>query len=89
MYEKSPAYVHLLLYQCQRCDEPIAISVKSDEANPEGVDGDLIDVPCKCGSVNKSFGAEAKCHWVASWESSSNLERPRLRMNGTEGLGTD
>ena len=63
MYEKAPAAcVHLLLYQCQGCDEPIAISFKSDEANLEGVDGDLIDVPCKCGSANKSFGAEAKCH---------------------------
>jgi hypothetical protein len=87
MHRHAPAYGHLLLYQCQQCDEPIAISVKSDEANLEGVDGSLFDVQCKCGSLKKSFGAQAKSHWVSLWENSPNIDPPRPRIDGDEELG--
>ena len=74
MLGKAPAFLHLLVYQCQECDEPIALPVKSDEANLEGTDADLVDVQCRCGWLRKSLGMEAKRHLVISWGNSSNTE---------------
>ena len=76
MLGKAPAFLHLLVYRCQECDEPIALPVKSHEANLEGIDADLVDVQCRCGLLKKSLGMEAKRHLVVSWGNSSNTEGP-------------
>ena len=35
-------YIHLLLYRCKRCQEPLAISVMSEECNLERIDGHML-----------------------------------------------
>ncbi len=74
MHKRVVPYVHLLLYQCQECAEPVALAVKSDEANLERIDGDFNEVQCKCGWFKKLLGVEAKSHMVTVWGNSANLE---------------
>jgi hypothetical protein len=61
-------YTHLLLFRCKRCTEPLAISVMTEEANLERVDGETFDVECNCGWFGNLLGVEAVRHWVTQWE---------------------
>ena len=57
-------YVHLLQFLCRRCERPIVISVASEAANLEKVDGDSHHVECQCGWFENLLGVEAVKHWV-------------------------
>lgn len=61
-------YVHVLLFRCKRCKEPLVKSVPSEERNLERIDGDTFDVACNCGWFGNSVGVEAVRHWVSPWE---------------------
>ena len=63
MDENNLAYVHLLLFRCKRCQEPVAISVMSEELNLERIDGETFDIECNRGWFrNSSSGVEAVKH---------------------------
>jgi hypothetical protein len=57
-------YVHLLLFLCRRCKQPIVMSVVSEAAKLEKVDGDSYHIKCQCGWFNNLLGVEASRHWV-------------------------
>ncbi len=85
MHKRVVPYVHLLLYQCQECAEPVALAVKSDEANLERIDGDFNEVQCKCGWFKKLLGVEAKSHYgnrvgkLCKFRTPGTFERSRCR----------
>ena len=67
MAGKLPTYVHLLLFKCAVCKDPLVIPVMSDEYNLEGIDGGNYDLSCDCGWVENLVGLEAVRHYVAPW----------------------
>lgn len=76
-------YTHLLLFRCKRCKEPVAISVVSEEANLERIDGETLDVECNCGWFRNSLGVEAVRHWVTPWEFEQTVEHLSAASNRT------
>ena len=66
-------YVHLLLFLCRRCEEPLVISVVSEAANLEKVDCDSYHVKCQCGWSNNLLGVEAARHWVTPKHDQQNI----------------
>jgi len=74
-------YIHLLLFRCSRCNEPLAISVTSEEANLERIDGEAFDVECNCGWFRNSLGAEAVSHLVTPWEFARSVEHLSAASN--------
>jgi hypothetical protein len=86
---KNLAYVHLLLFRCKRCKEPLVISVMSEEGNLERIDGETFDVECNCGwFVNSSLGVEAVRHWVAPCEFAQSVEHSSSASNpSVENIG--
>jgi len=75
MDENKLAYVHLLLFRCKRCQEPVAISVMSEARNLERIYGETFDIECNCGWFrNSSLGVEAVRHWVTPWDSAPSAE---------------
>lgn len=82
--EHSP-YVHLLLFRCKRCNQPLAIPVRSEAGNLEKIDSDAFDVKCNCGWFQQLVGVEAARHWVATWETAQdlgNLKNAHLKDDG-------
>ena len=66
-------YAHLLQFRCRRCEQPIVISVRSEAANLEKVDGDSYRLECQCGWSEKLLGVEAARHWVTPWHDEQKL----------------
>lgn len=61
-------YVHVLLFRCKGCNRPLAVSVVTEAANLEAIDGDLFDLKCDCGWLERLCGVEACRHWAVLWE---------------------
>jgi len=62
-------YAHLLQFRCRRCEQPIAIVVRSEAANLERVEGDSYRLECQCGWSEDLLGVEAARHWVVTpWQ---------------------
>ena len=66
---RPPSFVHLLLFQCPRCGQPIPLAVTSDTRSLETVDARSAITKCECGWIRNMVGASAKRHWVEPWES--------------------
>ena len=62
------AYAHSLLYRCEQCTEPLVLSVISEEANLETIDGNTYQVKCMCGWKENLPGFQAIKHYVVPWE---------------------
>jgi hypothetical protein len=60
-------FAHSLLFQCEACNGPIAISVASSDRGLEAVDGTSLRVACGCGWVENLMGVNARRHWVVRW----------------------
>ncbi len=60
-------FAHSLLFQCEACNGPIAISVTSTDRGLEAVDGAPLRVACGCGWVENLMGVSARRHWVVKW----------------------
>jgi hypothetical protein len=60
-------FAHSLLFQCEACNGPIAISVTSTDRGLEAVDGTSLRVACGCGWVENLMGVSARRHWVVRW----------------------
>ena len=61
-------YVHTFLFRCQRCGDPIVVSLTRSERNLEKTDANPLALHCACGSVSNLLGIEAVRHWVTSWD---------------------
>ena len=64
MAVKRMPYAHFFRFLCRRCQQPLVISIASEAANLEKVDGDSYHVKCSCGWWGDLIGAEAARHWV-------------------------
>jgi predicted RNA-binding Zn-ribbon protein involved in translation (DUF1610 family) len=60
-------YVHVLLFQCPRCGEPVVFARLTASRNLEEVDADPASYSCKCGHVGVLLGLRARQHWVEEW----------------------
>jgi len=70
MGQPAKPFVHILLFACRQCDEPIPSAVKSDESNVDEVDARTLSLRCgSCGWAGRLMGTEAKRHWVGQWDS--------------------
>jgi hypothetical protein len=76
MGEKRLPYVHLLLFRCERCNEPLVIFMRSEAANLEEIDGNSYVVECHCGWSKSMLGVEAIRHWVTPWEDRQSVFGP-------------
>lgn len=57
-------YAHLLLFRCKQCGRPRPIRVMSEACNLENIDGELFEVRCECGWLERLLGVEAATHSV-------------------------
>jgi len=60
-------FLHLLVYECERCGSPLSMGVRRDERNLEVLDATPFDVRCPCGWSRECLGLEARYHWVLLW----------------------
>lgn len=61
-------YVHMLLFACPNCGQPIAFAAVSDEQNFESTDARKYRVQCRnCLKDDEFVGVMAKRHWVDGW----------------------
>jgi hypothetical protein len=65
----SGRFVHVLLFQCPTCRQPITTSQPSTAQNTEDIDAAKFAISCECGWNGASPAVQAKRHWVAPWES--------------------
>src|ERR1700694_2998750 len=69
MNDKAIESVHLLLFGCPECGNPIAVSRVSEFYNLELLDATSFRVKCDCGWSGDFLCAEARRHIVESWTS--------------------
>jgi len=67
MTQGAEEFVHVLLFGCQECSQPLTIAIVNKEQNTEGIDVGSYTVRCSCGSTGNQIGARAKRHWVSAW----------------------
>ena len=63
-------FVHVLLFTCPNCSRPIGVTHTANERNVEKVDGRSFDCRYQCQWHGQIFGANARRHWVESWDAS-------------------
>jgi hypothetical protein len=56
----STRFAHSLLFQCEACQGPIAISATSGDRSLEAVDGTAFKVSCNCGWAESDGSQRAK-----------------------------
>jgi hypothetical protein len=72
-------FAHSLLFQCDACNGPIAISITSSDRSLEAVDSTSLRVVCDCGWMETLMGVSARRHWVVRWpllNGEGQAERP-------------
>ncbi len=61
-------YVHILLFVCRDCGQPIAISHISEERNFEAIDAEFLRIFCSyCYNFSNVTAVTAKKHYVEDW----------------------
>lgn len=67
MNKAAESYVHILLFQCPNCSNPIPSAITTNERNPEETDARSFVLRCECGLVRTQMGILARRHWVEVW----------------------
>ena len=67
MNRDSEPFVHVLLFQCPSCGDPLTAAIATGERNPEEADAHSFDMKCNCGWAGNLMGLLAKRHWVDTW----------------------
>jgi hypothetical protein len=57
-------FVHLMLFQCPRCGDPISTTLATPDHGLEEIDLSEIKLTCHCRWTGKLFGVNAKSHIV-------------------------
>ncbi len=60
-------FLHVFVFQCGRCGDPIAIPLRNDGANLESVGSTEFSICCRCGWSEWLEGLSARNHWVEPW----------------------
>ena len=76
-------YVHVLLFQCPQCGEPVVFARVTASRNLEEVDGETASYSCKCGHLGAILGIHARQHWVEEWHRN---DPGRAAGDGSAGL---
>jgi hypothetical protein len=60
MTRGAEPFVHILLFQCPSCSNPVSSAIATSERNPEEIDGRSIVLRCDCGWIGAHLGLLAK-----------------------------
>lgn len=60
-------FVHVLLFECPQCGNPVSTHRIARDGNLEQVDGDSFDLECSCDWKGARPGIRARRHWVEAW----------------------
>jgi hypothetical protein len=60
-------FLHLFVFQCRRCGEPIAVPLRNDGDSLESVRSRAFSISCRCGWSEWLAGMDARNHWVEPW----------------------
>ena len=77
MNREQSTFVHTLLFRCQDCTKPLAISVTRIERNFESVDATAFDLRCICGWSRSALGVQAARHWLTALDENTGKIGPR------------
>jgi hypothetical protein len=64
---ETEAFVHVLLFQCRKCERPLTAPKVAAQKNPEQVDAAEHELACSCGWSARLLGVEALRHWIFDW----------------------
>lgn len=67
MKAEASMFLHILVFQCPRCDTPIIQWTVNSMRSLEGADGASYDPQCPCGWSGNLVGAQARSHLVVPW----------------------
>jgi len=67
MNGSSITFLHLLAFECSRCETPIVEWALSSMRSPESVDGTMFQLKCSCGWSDGRVGAQARNHLTMPW----------------------
>lgn len=67
MERQRVAFVHVLLFECPQCGNPLSVHRLTDEGSLEQIDGSSFDLSCDCTWKGTRPGMRARKHWVESW----------------------
>jgi hypothetical protein len=67
MNRGAEPFVHVLLFQCLVCANPMSSAIATSERNPEETDARSFVLRCDCGWSGTQMGLLAKRHWVEPW----------------------
>jgi hypothetical protein len=57
-------HLHTFVFQCPRCDRPIALASLEPERNYESTDAQTWKLTCLCSWSGEMLGFEARFHWI-------------------------
>jgi hypothetical protein len=66
-------FVHVFLFRCPSCAEPMSSTIATGERNPEETDAQSFALQCDCGWAGARVGLLAKRHWVEGWSRSRDI----------------
>ena len=64
-------YLHILAFECPRCETPVLEWTFSPMRNLESVDATAFHPKCSCGWTGRWLGAQARGHLVLPWSPSA------------------
>jgi len=67
MARTTGMFVHVLLFECPKCADPISAHLVARDSNMEPVDGSNFDLQCSCNWTGQQLGIRARRHWVEPW----------------------
>ena len=66
-------YLHILAFECPRCETPVLEWTFSPMRNLESVDATAFHPTCSCGWTSRWLGAQARGHLVLPWSASGEF----------------
>jgi len=82
MKTDASLYLHILPFQCPRCQTPILVWTFSPMRNLESVDATPFEPRCSCGWTGRWLGAQARSHLVLPWSATQNLSAEGVAVEG-------
>lgn len=67
MVDGPKEFVHVLLFACPQCVNPIAATHTDSKRSLEDVDNRSFACECRCGWNGNFGGFKARRHWVEPW----------------------
>jgi hypothetical protein len=65
-------YLHVLVFACPQCSEPLTVAQLNVLRSLEGIDAEVFNLNCDCGWNGELRGFQARLHWVGNWDLSKS-----------------